>query len=164
MCYFARRYTHDLDTAREIVHTVFIRIWENRHEFDWEKPAKSYLFTSVYNRSMNFIRDNRKFLTHDEASAQDLMADERVYSDNLETAELENRINSALLKLPEKCREVFELSRFEGMKYTEIATHLKISVKTVETHMSKALVILKAELRDYLTILLIFLLINKTNW
>ena len=85
--------------AREIVHTVFIRIWENRGEFDWEKPAKSYLFTSVYNRSMNFIRDNRKFLTHEEASAQNLMADEKVYSDKLETAELENRIKQALLQV-----------------------------------------------------------------
>ena len=54
MCYFARKYTGDLDSAREIVHTVFIRIWENRSEFDWNKPVKSYLFTSVYNRSMNF--------------------------------------------------------------------------------------------------------------
>ena len=66
--------------------------------------------------------------------------------------------------MPEKCREVFELSRFEGMKYAEIATQLNISVKTVETHMSKALVILKAELRDYLTVLLIFLLKNKIHW
>ena len=164
LCYFARQYTHDLDMAREIVHTVFIRIWENRREFNWEKPARSYLFTSVYNRSMNFIRDNRKFLTHEEASAQNLMTDEKVYSDKLETAELENRIKQALLQLPEKCREVFELSRFEGMKYAEIASHLNISVKTVETHMSKALVILKTALRDYLTVLLIFLLKNKIHW
>jgi RNA polymerase sigma-70 factor (ECF subfamily) len=63
--------------------------------------------------------------------------------------------------LPEKCREVFELSRFDGRKYSEIAEQLSISVKTVEAHMSKALGILKAELRDYLTILIILILKNQ---
>src|SRR5512136_2462210 len=84
MCYFARKYTGDLDSAREIVHTVFIRVWANRAEFDWDKPARSYLFTSVYNRSMNFIRDNKKFLNHDEAFRQNIMVDESAYSDHLE--------------------------------------------------------------------------------
>ncbi len=83
---------------------------------------------------------------------------------NLETAELEEKIRKALLKLPEKCREVFELSRFEGKKYTEIATQLNISVKTVETQMSKALHILKTELKDYLAIMLFLLLKNMNHW
>jgi len=161
LCYFARQYTHDLDSARDIVHTVFIRIWENRSEFDWEKPAKSYLFTSVYNRSMNFIRDNRKFMSHDDAVTGNLVVDDAVYAGTLETAELENRIRTALSRLPEKCREVFELSRFDGRKYSEIAEQLSISVKTVEAHMSKALDILKTELRDYLTILIILLIKNQ---
>jgi RNA polymerase sigma-70 factor (ECF subfamily) len=164
LCYFARKYTGDLDSAREIVHTVFIRVWENRTEFDWDKPAKSYLFTSVYNRSMNFIRDNKKFLNHEDAYRQNLVVDESAYSDHLETAELEEKIRKALSKLPEKCREVFELSRFEGKKYTEIAEKLNISVKTVETQMSKALHHLKIELRDYLTVMLFLLLKNMNNW
>lgn len=163
LSYFARKYTGDLDSAKEIVHGVFIRIWENRSEFDWENPAKSYLFTSVYNRSMNYLRDNKKFISHEEATLHNMVVDESVFTDNLETAELEGRIKSALQKLPEKCREVFELSRFEGMKYSEIAKHLKISVKTVETQMSKALNILKEELKDYLTILLLILLINISH-
>jgi RNA polymerase sigma-70 factor (ECF subfamily) len=164
LCYFARKYTGDLDSAREIVHAVFIRIWERRSEFDWDKPVKSYLFTSVYNRSMNFIRDNRKFLNHEDAYRQNLVIDESAYSDHLEVAELEEKIRKSLLKLPEKCREIFELSRFEGKKYTEIATQLNISVKTVETQMSKALQILKTELRDYLAIMLFLLLKNINHW
>jgi RNA polymerase sigma-70 factor, ECF subfamily len=164
LCYFARKYTGDLDSAREIVHTVFIRIWENRSEFDWDRPAKSYLFTSVYNRSMNLIRNNKKFLSHETASDQKLVVDEAVYSDNLETAELEGRIKLALQRLPGKCREIFELSRFEGKKYTEIASDLNISVKTVETQMSKALYILREELRDYLTVLVVLLLKNMEHW
>jgi len=164
LCYFARKYTGDLDTAREIVHTVFIKVWENRSEFDWNKPVKSYLFTSVYNRSMNYIRDNKKFLNHEDASLLNLVVDESAYSDHMETAELEEKIRKSLLKLPEKCREVFELSRFEGKKYSEIALHLNISVKTVEAQMSKALQILKVELRDYLKIMLFILLKNLNPW
>ena len=157
---FARKYTGDLDSAKEIVHGVFIRIWENRSEFDWDKPAKSYLFTSVYNRSLNYVRDNKKFIRHEAVSGNALITDEAVFNDSFAAAELEDRINQALKKLPEKCREIFELSRFENKKYTEIADQLNISVKTVETQMSKALHVLKEELRDYLTIILILLLKN----
>jgi len=164
LCYFARKYTGDLDTAKEIVHGVFLRIWENRSEFDWDKPAKSYLFTSVYNRSLNYIRDNSRFISQEGATALNLTADESVYSDTLETAELESRIKLALQRLPEKCREVFELSRFEEKKYAEIAKQLDISVKTVETQMSKALHILREELKDYLTIFIVMLLKNMHNW
>lgn len=164
LCYFARKYTGDLDSAKEIVHSVFLRIWENRSVFAWDKPAKSYLFTSVYNRSLNYIRDNRRFISQEDSPALSVIADETVYSDNLETAELAVRIKIALQRLPEKCRKVFELSRFEEKKYTEIAEQLDISVKTVETQMSKALHILREELKDYLTILVVMLLKNMNNW
>ena len=164
LSYFARKYTGDLDSAKEIVHGVFLRIWEIRTEFDWEKPAKSYLFTSVYNRSLNYLRDNKRFISHEEASHNNLIIDEPGYTDHLETAELETRIKKALMQLPERCREIFELSRFENKKYAEIAVQLNISVKTVETQMSKALQILKNELKDYLTLLLILLLKNMHHW
>jgi RNA polymerase sigma-70 factor (ECF subfamily) len=154
LCYFAKKYLGDMDSSKEIVHSVFIKIWENRAEFDWEKPAKSYLFTSVYNRSLNFIRDNKRFVSSDKDGTSG------EFHDNLEIAELEGRIKQALQRLPEKCREVFELNRFEGKKYAEIAEHLNISVKTVETQMSKALKILKDELKDYLYIFILLLLKN----
>jgi len=164
LSYFARKYTGDIDSAKEIVHIVFIRIWENRSNFDWEKPAKSYLFTSVYNRSLNYVRDNRKFISHDEASRNKLIIDDSVFTNNIDTAELEGRIKYALRQLPERCREVFEMSRFENKKYAEIAEQLNISVKTVEAQMSKALHIFKEELKHYLTIVLLMLLKNMHNW
>jgi len=163
LCYFARKYLGDLDSSKEIVHSVFVRIWENRAEFEWDKPAKSYLFTAVYNRSMNFIRDNRKFMAHDTSDLKEDGAGSAGFTDTLEVAELEGRIKTALRRLPEKCREVFELNRFEGRKYAEIADHLNISVKTVETQMSKALKILKEELKDYLYIFLLFILKNMNH-
>lgn len=160
LCYFARKYLGDMDSSKEIVHSVFVRIWENRAEFDWEKPAKSYLFTSVYNRSMNFIRDNRRFVTGEPEPLREEITDTTAFSDTLEVAELEGRIKNALQRLPGKCREVFELNRFGGKKYAEIAAQLDISVKTVETQMSKALKMLREELRDYLYVFILFLLKN----
>jgi RNA polymerase sigma-70 factor (ECF subfamily) len=82
------------------------------------------------------------------------------YTDTIEVAELESKIKSAIQKLPEKCREVFEMNRFEGKKYAEIAEQLNISVKTVEAQMSKALKIMKEELKDYIYLLILFLLKN----
>lgn len=160
---FARKYTGDLDSAKEIVHTVFIRIWENRDDFDWGKPARSYLFTSVYNRSMNFLRDKKKFVFSDDVFKSG-RNEPATYSESFETRELQARIDAALAKLPEKCREVFQLSRFSEKKYSEIADILGISVKTVETQMSRALHFLKEELRDYLYILILIMLKNLNNW
>ena len=161
---FARKYTGDTDSAKEIVHSVFIRIWENRSSFEWDKPAKSYLFTSVYNRSLNFVRDNKRFVRQDDIPVQASLAGEGAFDHVLETTELEHRIEIALDKLPPKCREIFELSRFSNKKYTEIAAQLGISVKTVETQMSRALHVLKAELKDYLTVIILILLKNMNNW
>lgn len=163
LSYFARKYTGDLDSAKEIVHTVFLRIWENRHNFDWENPAKSYLFTSVYNRSMNYLRDRRKFTENHNIDVLS-QSEPLVCNDSPDAEELEKQIQAAIDKLPQKCREVFELSRFSEKKYAEIAVHLGISVKTVEAHMSKALHLLKQELKDYLYLLLLVIIKNMYNW
>ena len=160
LCYFAQKYISDLDTSKEIVHNIFISIWEKRKEFDFEKPAKSYLFTSVYNRCMNYIRDQKKFI--DNESSEIMLEQGTINNDHLEAAELESRIWKVINELPEKCREVFTLNRFEGLKYAEIAEKLNISIKTVEAHMSKALKIMREKLADYLTILILFI-INHLN-
>lgn len=160
LVYFAQKYLGDQDTSKEVVHSVFLKIWENRQDFNWEKPAKSYLFTSVYNRSMNKIRDNKKFVESiDTAESPEIETGE--FHDTMELSELESKINRVIESLPEKCREVFKLNRFEGKKYAEIADKLGISVKTVETQMSKALKILKTELKDYIYLFLLFLLKNN---
>jgi RNA polymerase sigma-70 factor (ECF subfamily) len=161
LCYFAQKYLGDLDSSKEIVHNVFIKVWEGRNEFDWEKPAKSYLFTSVYNRSMNFIRDNKKFVDNEGIHTSDSPNEPGEFHDIMEVSELEGKINKAIDKLPEKCREVFKLNRFEGKKYAEIAEKLNISVKTVETQMSKALKVLKEDLKDYIYLFLLFILKNN---
>ena len=155
---FAQKYVPDQDTAKEIVHNVFLNLWEKRQQVDAGSPMKSYLFTSVHNRCLNYIRDQKKF-DRDETRFQRL--DSTEFSDGvdrLEEQELEQRIYDALQALPEKCKEVFMLNRFEGLKYAEIAEKLNISVKTVETQMSRALKILREKLADYLGMILLFLL------
>lgn len=160
LSYFAQKYIPDLDTSKEIVHNVFINIWEKREEFDFEKPAKSYLFTSVYNRCMNFIRDNKKFKSDMDISEVRNYSDFSQLSDDIEAGELESKIWQVINSLPEKCRKIFELNRFEGKKYNEIANHLNISVKTVETQISKALKTLRDNLKDYVHLFLFLLLKN----
>lgn len=147
---FARKILVYEDDAREVVHTVFINLWEKREKIDLSTSLKSYLFTSVHNRSLNVIRDRKKFSSEEVPE----MAGEWDVSTQIESMELEEKINEAIESLPEKCRQIFELNRFDGLKYGEIAMQLNISLKTVENQMSKALKILREKLLKYLTLLL----------
>jgi len=150
LAHFARKYVPDNDTAKEIAHDVFLNLWEKRENIDSSTSLKSYLFTSVYNRCMNYIRDHRKF-NRDEQIFDILEQEEQsVPHDPLEEQELESRIIESMNSLPPRCKEIFMLNRFEGINYAEIAEKLDISVKTVETQMSKALRILREKLIDYL--------------
>ena len=158
LCFFAIRYVKDYETSREIVQDAFISLWEKRDIIDLSKPVKAYLSTSVRNKCLNHLRDNRKF-SNDLLSAEDLLSDYALEeSDVLVEAEIREKINEAITELPEKCREIFVLSRHENLKYQQIADQLKISVKTVETQMSKALQHMRHRLGEYLTILILFLL------
>jgi RNA polymerase sigma-70 factor, ECF subfamily len=157
LVHFARKYVYDIDTAKEITHDVFFNLWEKRENIDSSTSLKSYLFTSVYNRCMNYIRDQKKF-NRDEQVFNRVEQEENIaLHDHLEEQELESRIIESLNNLPPRCREIFMLSRFEGIKYAEIAEKMDISVKTVETQISKALRILREKLADYLKILIIFI-------
>lgn len=155
LCYFAGKYIRDSDSCKEIVHKVFVNIWEGRDSFDFEKSPKSYLYTAVYNRCMNHLRDTKKM---EQADSEQVMNMVQPNADHMQEAELEAHIWSAINSLPEKCKEVFVLNRFEEKKYAEIADMLGISIKTVETQMSKALKVMREKLSDYihLFILLIF--------
>jgi len=151
---FAMKYLPSEDDARDVVHQVFINLWERRQEIDFTQPLKSYLFTSVYNRSLNAIRDRKKMGGEEKLPEE---ADEYAVAGQIEALELEQRIASVIESLPDKCREVFELSRFGGLKYSEIAAQLGISVKTVENQMNKALRVLRENLMEYLTVVLLLL-------
>jgi RNA polymerase sigma-70 factor (ECF subfamily) len=146
----------DVDEAEDIVQQVFAKVWEQRSQLEVEFSIKAYLYKMVHNRALNRIRHHH---TRQQYTDHRL----RVMSDVYETApdhgdsELQMQYKKILQALPAQCRQVFELSRFEELKYREIADQLGISVKTVETHISKALKTLRQELSEYLISLIIFI-------
>ncbi len=160
LCSFAQKYVHDNDEAKDIIHQVFVGLWQKRDEVDLSKPLKSYLFTSVHNRCLNYIRDRKKLVQFDVPQHESELGAYLDSRDYLEAAETESKINQALAELPEKCREIFLMNRFDQLKYKEIAEKLNISVKTVETQMSRALKVLREKLSDLITILIIYFINN----
>jgi RNA polymerase sigma-70 factor (ECF subfamily) len=153
LVWYAMKIVKDQDTAREIVHSVFVTLWEKADSIDFTRPVKPYLYTSVYNRSVNYLRDHKKFTGEEKIDPEGFVQNH----DSLENQELEERIYAAISELPEKTRQIFELSRFENKKYQEIADIHKISIKTVEARMTEALKILRVKLSDYIKILIILM-------
>jgi len=150
---FSRRYVWDKQIAENIVQDIFVKVWINRSNLDPSKSIKSYLFTSVKNESLKYLRhldvERRGIEIIDESGIE-----ENNPVRNLDKAELEKNIQHAISNLPEKCREIFSMNRFGNLKYAEIAEILDISVKTVETQMGRALKKLRESLKPFLMILL----------
>ncbi|MEN8121544.1 MAG: RNA polymerase sigma-70 factor [Bacteroidota bacterium] len=143
---FAKIYVQDIEMAKEIVQTVFVRIFEKRRTISIATSIKSYLYQSVKNECLNFIRHEKIHHEHIGQIKQLAENDFVEWSDKMLETELEHKIFQLINNLPEKCRKVFNMSRFEGKKNQEIAEILKISKRTVETQISKALKILRKEL------------------
>ena len=160
LCSFAQKFVHDHDEAKDIVHNVFINLWDKRDQVDLNTSLKSYLFQGVHNRSLNYIRDNKKLIQFDAPQSEAELGQYMESKDHLETEEAESRINRALDALPEKCKEIFLMNRFDELKYREIAEKLNISIKTVETQMSRALKALRERLSDMITVLVYLLIQN----
>lgn len=158
LCRFAMKYVGDMDDSKDIVHAVFINLWKRKDTVDVDTSLKSYLFTSVHNRCLNYIRDQKKMVHHALPIEQMDLLNYVESRDFVVENETIDQINTALDALPEKCREIFLLSRFEGLKYREIAEKLNLSVKTVETQVSRALKQLKESLKDLITILICILM------
>lgn len=157
LCNYAYSFLSDKDEAEEVVQATFITIWEKRASVSIDTSFKSYLYRAVRNSCLNVIKHEKVKQQH--ASYQVAYSESSVesVSQAVQASELENKIQEAMKVLPEQCRLVFQLSRFEELKYAEIAEQLQISVKTVENHMGKALKIMREQLKDYLPLFLIFM-------
>jgi len=158
LCFFAQKYVKDFESAKEIVQDAFLSLWEKRETIDMDRPVKSYLTMIIHNKCTNYLRDNRKFDQFILNIENLLEVPEYEESDSMVADELKMKIDSAIAELPEKCREIFVLNRFENLKYQEIADKLLISVKTVETQMSKALQHMRIRLAEFVTVLLVLVL------
>lgn len=147
------------DEAEDVVQQLFIKLWEKRNDLEIWKDVKSYLFRATYNASINQWKRKQKMQNVQELSQVENHVAAHLNSDSVLSKELEARIEEAIQQLPEKCQEVFRLSRFSELSYKEIADKLGISTKTVENHMGKALRIMRKELSDYLPQVIITLLL-----
>lgn len=160
LCFFAAKYLGDMDLSRSRVQQVFVDLWVKREKIDISSSVKSYLYRSVKNRCIDYLRKER-ITSKTSESVENI--NQIPFRDLVEEAELKKRLNSVINQLPEKCREIFLLCRFEGLKYAEIAQKLNISVKTVEMQMGIALKRLRNNLSDYQMInLLVFIYSKKT--
>lgn len=152
MCFFAQKYVKDFESAKEIVQDAFISLWEKRETIDMNRAVKSYLTMSIHNKCTNHLRNNRKFDQYILDIENLLEVPEYEGADSMVENELKLKIDASIRELPEKCREIFVMNRYENLKYQEIADKLQISVKTVESQMSKALQHMRIRLAEYLTI------------
>jgi len=154
LCMYAFSKVRSQEAAREIVQELFVHLWEKRNEISIHTSLTAYLYRAVLHASLNYIKHNNIVeRTHMKISESD--TEQPVQPDALaEEGELYETLVSALQKLPERTRIIFEKIRFEGKKYREVADDLKISVKTVEAHMSEALRVLRIALQNFLLVLL----------
>jgi RNA polymerase sigma-70 factor (ECF subfamily) len=146
---YAEAMLHDRAVAEEVAQEVMLAIWNGRRTLSIEGSPAGYLFRATRNRALNELR-HRKV---QEKSQPYLVAPSQVSAQaesDLIEGELQQALQDALAELPDRCREVFELSRVQGLRYTEIAETMQISVKTVETQMGKALRILRERLSSWL--------------
>ena len=162
LCNYGCSMLKDMDEAEEVVQNVFYNLWQKRESLQISSSVKSYVYRAVHNDCLNKIKHGkvRKIYADDYKSTVGSSYEDS--SKILEAKELAIRINEAIDSLPEQCGNVFRLSRFEQLKYSEIAEELNISVKTVENHMGKALKILRERLKEFLPMLIwLFLFIES---
>ncbi len=152
---YSTQFTADRMEAEEIVQDFFVRFWQKHQQIIPSDTLKHYLFLSVKNGSLNFLK-HKKIEEKYIRSMTELSNHHLVYDPDLYIAsELQEKIKNAIDLLPEKCREIFIMSRMRGMKNEEIATELNLSKRTVETQISNALKVLRVELKDYVGLLVL---------
>jgi RNA polymerase sigma-70 factor, ECF subfamily len=160
LCNYACGILKDMDDAEEVVQSIFMKFWEQREGIEISVSLKSYLYRAVHNTCLNRLKHLKIQEVHKQYVGNFFEENHDSATDMMDKAELENRIAHALEKLPEQCRLIFKMSRFEELKYQEIADRLGLSIKTIENQIGKALRIMRTELADYLPVVLFMLLFN----
>jgi len=154
--YYAAKFVGD-EQAKDIVQDTFAKLWEDK-SLVITKSLNSLLFTTIRNRCLQQLEKQKVRNKYAESKRQKLQTEElQFYIDersSLMEQELEDKLNEVLKKLPDRCRQVFVMSRFENKKNREIAEELDISVKAVEKQISKALATIRLEMKDYLPLML----------
>ena len=135
-------YVNDISIAEELVQDIFLKIWENPQALNEVQSIKSYLYRTVINSSINYLNRQKNIAQHHLKLASTIT--DQYLMDLDEESEMILMLRNEIEKLPAQCKKVFILSRFENLKYREIAIQLNISEKTVENHIGNALKLLRA--------------------
>lgn len=155
LCNYACSLLKDEEEAEEVVQTVFLTIWEKRADLEITISLKSYLYRAVHNHCLNRFKHAAVREAHRKYTEHFIPQSSESVAEVIHANELEERIEKAVSMLPEQCQKAFRLSRFQELKYQEIADQLGISIKTVENQIGKALKILRIQLADYLPFVLL---------
>lgn len=159
---YAYTFMKDDELAEEIVQNVFCRIWEKRNQLKTDGSLKAYLYRSVHNESLNHLKQQKNRVNLQVLYSNANEESTSLASEKIMLTELGTHIQQALNELPEQCRTIFQMSRFEQLKYQQIADQLNLSIKTVENQMGKALKILRTKLAEFLILVLYILTVfNK---
>jgi RNA polymerase sigma-70 factor (family 1) len=164
LCIYAESFVANRDIAEDIVQDTFYSIWEKRHELNIESSLKSYLYRSIHNGCIHYLRHLKVQEKHSKFYSLKLNEAQLLYNLNTDSTssglyrnELETMIKNAIESLPEKTRDIFLLSREKGLKNQIIADKLNLTVKSIEYHVSKALETLREDLKDYLVVFYLLL-------
>jgi RNA polymerase sigma-70 factor (ECF subfamily) len=165
--HFCKEYIYDSEASRNIVQTVFMRLWEKRNTIDIDSNLKSYLYTIARNECITYLRHLKaeaEYFRHAKEYFPDQLLSLDALSElNFGTIDLDKInfiIESTVAGLPDRCREVFQLSRYDDLKNKEIAEKLQVSVKAVEANITRALKILRENLKDFIGVVLFFISSN----
>ncbi|MDJ1467756.1 RNA polymerase sigma-70 factor [Xanthocytophaga flava] len=146
LCEYAFTIVKDTDEARDIVQSMFLKIWERREDLIITLTLKAYLYRAVHNTCLNRIKHESiktKYIRQSIGDGRQEVKQPEAFAN-----ETEKKVMKAIDDLPEQCRIIFKLSRFEEMSYADIAQKLNISVQTVANQVSKALKVLRTQLTD----------------
>lgn len=167
LLHISRQYITNREDAKEAVQDAFLKLWEYRSNIREDANIRNFLYTIVKNNCLNILK-RKQLIT---ISLQTELLSElhfqyealaRLDFNDLEYSELKRKIDVAVEKLPDSCRIVFKLSRYDQLMNKEIASQLNITEKTVEAHMTKALKILRIELKEYLPVIVMIFCLRHT--
>jgi RNA polymerase sigma-70 factor, ECF subfamily len=163
LCNSVNKIVNNREAAEDIVQEVFIKLWRKRNELKVDTTLKGYVFKSAINAALNYLESHKVLAGHKELSPEISESYEEGAMQELEDKELELKIKDAIDRLPARCKTIFILSRYEDMKYKDIALQLDLSLKTIENQMGIALEKLRNDLKPYLTRQFLIILIMFFN-
>ncbi|TSD64041.1 RNA polymerase sigma-70 factor [Inquilinus sp. KBS0705] len=152
---YAYTFLKDDELAEEVVQNVFCRIWERREQLKTDGSIKAYLYRSVHNECLNYIKHQKVKAGFQVYYAAEMEQSEDNSSKKVMANELEKHIQKAMSELPQQCRIIFQMSRFDQLKYQQIADEMGLSIKTIENQMGKALKLMRLKLAEFLTLLFV---------